>query len=68
MLGHKSPLGKSILGHKMPLGSNILGHKQPLADSLARMPDAQPGKETQKMKSKLERLIPNAGSRLGMFA
>lgn len=68
MLGHKSPLGKSILGHKMPLGSNILGHKQPLAEALAKMPDTQPAKEAQKVKSKLERLIPNSGSRLGMFA
>lgn len=32
MIGHKMPLGKSVLGHKMPLGKVRFGGKVPLLD------------------------------------
>lgn len=30
MIGHKQPLGKSMMGHKMPLGLSKMGSKVPL--------------------------------------
>lgn len=32
MIGHKQPLGKSMMGHKMPLGMSRLGSKIPLLE------------------------------------
>ena len=32
MIGHKQPLGKSMMGHKMPLGKMRIGNKMPLLD------------------------------------
>jgi hypothetical protein len=32
MIGHKMPLGKSMMGHKMPLGKLRIGNKVPLLD------------------------------------
>lgn len=30
MIGHKQPLGKSMMGYKMPLGKSRIGSKMPL--------------------------------------
>jgi hypothetical protein len=30
MIGHKQPLGKSMMGHKMPLGKMRISGKMPL--------------------------------------
>jgi hypothetical protein len=32
MIGHKQPLGKSMMGHKMPLGKLRIGNRVPLLD------------------------------------
>jgi hypothetical protein len=32
MIGHKQPLGKSMMGHKMPLGKMRIGGRVPLLD------------------------------------
>ncbi len=32
MIGHKQPLGKSMMGHKMPLGKLRIGGRVPLLD------------------------------------
>lgn len=32
MIGHKMPLGKSMMGHKMPLGKLRIGGRVPLLD------------------------------------
>jgi len=35
MIGHKMPLGKSLLGNKMPLGKSRIGEKVPLLQRLS---------------------------------
>ncbi len=68
MLGHKSPLSKSMLGHKKPLEGNMLGHKLPLGGVI--MGKVNPEKQdVGQPKSALEKRINRGqGWKLGMYA